>query len=500
MKKVTIVSFLLALIHLNLGAEDVLSLEDCRRMALSGNAELELAQQKLQMSEYDVKIARANYFPKVSAVGTYMYNSRDLKLISDESSAALKNLGTTVQNTVTDKMTEFMGQVLQSPDLAKDFATHPMWQAVLENMSKTDVSESLNRVGSKISDAFTFNITNVYAGAVSVQQPVFVGGKIIASNQMADLARELSRTEYNKTEQDVLSDVERNYWQIVSIAAKKKLAETFAELLEQMESDARIAVEEGVAVQSDLLAIKVKRNEAQMLLSQASNGLALSKMLLCKQIGLPLDSQIRLSDEGDEDVPMPTLVQAVSNEEVYAARPETKMLDLASKIYDKKVVIARSDMLPKLALTGNYLISNPSAFNGFSNKFGGMFNVGVMLSVPIFHGTEALQKTKKAKVEAQMYRTRYKEACNMISLQLEQLMCKQNEAIDRLEMTRSNLECAEENLRCAMAGFAEGVVSSDVTFMAQTAWVKAHSEFIDAGVQLQTNHEELQRAQGVYSK
>ena len=293
-------------------------------------------------------------------------------------------------------------------------------------------------------------------------------------------------------------NVDQTYWQIVSIANKKKLAANYSDLLEQMMKDAEIYVEEGVAVKSDLLAIKVKYNEAQMLLSRAENGLALSKMLLCKQIGLPLDSKIMLADEELDMIPEPQMLKSKDMDQIIADRPETRSLDLASRIYDQKVKIARADMMPKVALTANYLVSNPSAFNGFQNQFGGMFNAGVMVSVPLFHGTEALQKTLKAKTEAQMYRTKYDDACALINLQVEQLSKQENEALERMRMAESNLESAEENLRVAMVGYEEGVVDTIVTLQAQTAWMQAHSEYIDAGVELQMNHSNLRKAQGEY--
>ena len=87
----------------------------------------------------------------------------------------------------------------------------------------------------------------------------------------------------------------------------------------------------------------------------------------------------------------------------------------------------------------------------------------------------------------------------MIGLQVEQLTRQQDEAFERVNMTESSLESAEENLRVAMLGFEEGVVSASVTLQAQTAWMQAHSEYIDACVELQMNHANLLKAQGEYN-
>lgn len=499
MKRITIVLALAIAMPLGAYAQQTLTLEECRKMAMDSNRELEQARQKAKMAEYDKKTAIANYFPNVTAVGTYQYNSRNIDLIGDDMSGSLQNMGTAVQQQLDGKMQQLMTAIKSNPSAAQEYMTSPMWQTVIGALSQTDMSAALNQIGTDVSQAFNLDITNVYAAAVSLQQPVFMGGKIIASNKMASLAEELSLVQCDSKAQEVLVDVDNTYWQIVSIANKKKLAETYLELLESMLRNGEIAVEEGTAVKSDILPVKVKYNEAQMLLSRSENGLALSKMLLCKQVGLPLNSEIMLADELVDTFSadaQPSMTARKDIEQILEDRPETKSLDLASRIYEQKYKIARADMLPKIALTANYLVSNPSAFNGFQNEFGGMFNAGVMVSIPIFHGTEALQKTRKAKAEASLYRSRYDDACELINLEVEQLGKQEQEAFERLRMAESNLESAEENLRVAMLGFEEGVVETVVTLQAQAAWMQANSEFIDAGIDLKMNHTKLLKAQG----
>lgn len=500
MKKTTLVLALIAAAQLGASAQQVLTLEDCHQMAVDANRELDQARLKIRMAEYDKKIAAANYLPNVSATGTYMYNSRNIALISDETSAALQGMGDVAQQQLGAQMQQLMTAIKTNPAAAQEYMTSPMWQTVLGALSQTDVSAALNQIGAQVSEAFNLDMTNICAGVVSIQQPLFMGGKIVASNRMAALARDLSHVQYDSKYEDVLIGVDEAYWQIVSIAQKQKLAEAYADMLGDMMRNVDISVEEGVATLSDALTVKVKYNEAQLLASRSRNGLALSRMLLCKQIGLPLDSDIVLADEKAADVPVPIHPAGKDMEAILGDRPETRSLQLASGIYDQKMKIARAEMMPKVALTGNYVISNPSMFNGFQKEFGGTFNAGVMVSIPLFHGTEALQKTRKAKAEAAIYRSRYDDACEMINLQVEQLLKQYDEALERLQMAETVLESARENMRVATIGFEEGIVNANTTLQAQAAWMKAQSEYIDAGVELQMNHSRLLKAQGEYMK
>lgn len=473
-------------------AQQVLTLDECRQMAVENNNSLKTAQQKIKVAGYDRNIALANYFPKITATGTYMYTSRDWKLIDDDKATVIQNAGTTLQNDVTNKMM----QIMSDKDVMTKYMTDAAFKKLIDGLQTTDIATPINAIGQHITDALTLDMHNLCGAVVSVQQPVFMGGKIVASNQMAKYAEELAQSQYDAEHAQVLADIEQAYWQIVSIAAKKNLAENYADLLRQMGKDVDALVAEGFATPSDALTIKVKMNEAEMLYTKATNGLALAKMLLCKECGLPLDSEITLADETLDAIPVPQMSPVISDEEVYAARPEIKSLDLAKKIYDKKVAVVRADGLPTVAVMANYAVTNPNVFNGFQNKFGGFFSAGVLVNVPIFHGTEAIQKTRKAKAEAALTQYRLDDAKEMISLQVAQLRQQEGEALEKLTMAESNLENAEENLRVATAGWNEGMIASNVVLQAQTAWLQAHSEYIETGVELQMCSVNLAKAEG----
>lgn len=497
-----------------LGAQQTLTLDQCREMAVSSNKALEQAGTKVEMAGYDRKIAFANYLPNISATGAYMYNPNDVALISDAASETLTTAGSTLhglaqqtQQGLMADITVYMQQLAAAamqgdPAAAAQLAKYqgimqdPLFQSLLGKLQATDYSATINAIGQEIDDALHPDLENILVGSVTVQQPLFAGGKIIAANKIAKLAEELSETQYDQQYQQVIIDVDEAYWQIVSIANKKKLAESYAELLHNMQHDVEVAVKEGVSTESDALQIRVKANEADVLKTKADNGLTLAKMLLCKQVGLPLDTDIVLADEQLGSVPVPQMPVEKSMDDIYADRPEIKSLDIASRIYDGKVRVARADMMPKVAAMGGYMVSNPSLKNGFEKEWNGYWGVGVVVNVPIFHGFEAQNRTRKAKAEATLYRSQLEEAKNLVNLQVTQLRKQENEALEKLVTAKSNLASAEENLRTATVGYNEGVINANTALSAHTGWLQAHSEYIDAGIELQMLASKLNKAEG----
>ena len=328
----------------------------------------------------------------------------------------------------------------------------------------------------------------------------------------------MARTQHDAQLQDLILNTDDAYWTVVSLSYKKKMAESFLDLVNRLDGDVEKMIREGVVTKADGLTVKVKVNEAEMLLTKVDNGLALSKMVLCQLCGMDLDTKFTLTDENRElasaetsslasaererfmqsrtDLQVSETVPDDAVQRAWTNRPELKSLDWAHKIYEDKVRVVRSEMLPSLALTGGYLVSNPSLLNGFENKFRGMWNVGIMLSVPIFHWNEGIYKVKAAKSEVNIARLQQTEVQEKIELQVNQSLFKNTEAQKRLALSEKNMEKAEENLRYADKGFKEGVVPVTNVMEAQTAWLSALSDRIDAQIDLKLAQTYLQKAMG----
>jgi len=459
-------------------AQTVLTLEECRSMALENNSQSKIAQEKVTAAQYDSKAAFANYLPKVSATAMYLHNSENLSLISEDQQTTFSHLGTAVKGNINAILSDPTYQYVTSTD-----ASLAKLDALVKGVLQTkDIEGALNHIGQELSDNFTMDIQNVYVGAISIEEPLYVGGKIRAYNKVTAYAKELAETQLNGEDQKVLVTVDEAYWQIVSIANKLRLTNQYVELLRQMDHNVEIMKNEGVATASDQLSVRVKLNEAEMSQIKAQNGLMLSKMLLCQLCGMPLDSEITLKDELNETLEIPVDEVTYTQEELYENRPELKSLELAVNMYDMKSKIVRADYLPTVALTGNYLVTNPSAHDGLANEFHGMWNVGVVAKVPLYHFGEGMNKYRKAKTDKIITQYQLEDARGKVSLQASQYEKKIAEADSRLEMALKNMENAEENLRIANIGFQEGVVESQLVLAAQTAWLKAHSEEIDARI------------------
>lgn len=437
-------------------AQRMLTLEECRNLAIQNNKELQISGEKIKMADNEKKAAFTKYFPQLSANGAYMWNQKDINLLD--------------MGALSSSLSSSLGGLAQLP--------------------------MIQHLMSGVNDMQHLDVQNIWVGNVSLVQPVFMGGKIVNYNQITKFAKQLAESMNNLQLQDLIYKTDETYWQVISLVNKKKLADAYVDLLRKMDSDVTAMIYEGVATEADGLSVKVKLNEAEMAQTKVENGLALTRMLLAQICGLSLEEDLSLADEKLDNFPVETTQASADLNEAFMNRNELRSLDLATKIYKRKERIALAEMLPNLALAANYFVTNPNVFNGFKNDFAGMFNVGVMVKVPLSGWWEGTYRRNSAKAETRIKTLEWQDAREKIELQVNQSVYKVNEAGKKLIASSRNMENAEENLRRANFGFEEGVIPALNLMEAQTAWVSARSSLIDAQIEVKLTEVYLSKALG----
>ena len=440
-------------------AQRMLTLEECRNLAIQNNKELQISGEKIKMADNEKKAAFTKYFPQLSANGAYMWNQKDINLLD--------------MGALSSSLSSSLGGLAQLP--------------------------MIQHLMSGVNDMQHLDVQNIWVGNVSLVQPVFMGGKIVNYNQITKFAKQLAESMNNLQLQDLIYKTDETYWQVISLVNKKKLADAYVDLLRKMDSDVTAMIYEGVATEADGLSVKVKLNEAEMAQTKVENGLALTRMLLAQICGLSLEEDLSLADEKLDNFPVETTQASADLNEAFMNRNELRSLDLATKIYKRKERIALAEMLPNVALAANYFVTNPNVFNGFKNDFAGMFNVGVMVKVPLSGWWEGTYRRNSAKAETRIKTLEWQDAREKIELQVNQSVYKVNEAGKKLIASSRNMENAEENLRCANFGFEEGVIPALNLMEAQTAWVSARSSLIDAQIEVKLTEVYLSKALGKLS-
>ena len=490
-----------------MGAEEVvadgfsvLSLDSCRALAICNNKALRMSALHQEAAHWQHKTATSHYYPRLNVMGAYVRTNKEISLLNDEQKERLSNMGTAVatgmqmaagqltadlaQNPVVAGLMQdpvVMGMVAQSPALQQLIANQQTLVGSMVSAMGTTMAGTLNEVGQGIVDAFRTDTRNLSGVTAMLTQPLYMGGKIRAYDKITRYAEEIACNQQDLKQQETIVEVDEAYWRIVGLESKKALAESYLETVQKLDADVDKLINEGFATRADGLSVKVKVNEAEVAVIQVKNGLELSRMALCQLCGLPLDSQFQLADEHADQWPMPDEISA-NLEEALGARPEMRALTLAAQVKDEQVKVARSEYMPNLALTAGYAAMSPNLFNGFEKKLDGMWNVGVVLKVPVVTWGERLYKVRQAKAEAAIAHYEADEVREKVELQVNQNAQKVQEARERLAAAVRAQQQADENLRIANVGLKEGVIPVSNVLQAQTAWLMAKSTRVQAQI------------------
>ncbi len=470
------------------GAQEVLSLDTCRARALRANTGLKRSELKREETEALQNVALWQMLPKVSANGGYLWMEKQVNLLSEDDKTRISHMG---DEAAADLGTALHREFDDIPVVGNAISTR------LDNaIANSNLAPHLNGIGEEIVQGLETDTRNMGVATVTLTQPIYLGGKLMAAYRTARLLHELSGMEYDKEREALLVSVDEAYWQVVSVQHKKELAEQYAALLDTLEHNVQLAVEAEMATHGDLAKVRVKRNEAQMNLTKATNGLALAKMLLAQRCGMPLDASFtvqgaqvvqEVKDNGD--------IPAIDIEEVYARRGEMRMLRLSDSIAREGVRMAASTLKPNIAVSGGYLLSNPNVFDGFSNTWGGTWMAGVVVNVPLVH-VGGIYAVKAAKAKRREIALQTEEAKELIALQVNKVSYELELAYKKKVQAESLVEQAEENLRLADESFKAGMCSSSDLMMAQTAWLQAQTELVDADIEIAMGKVYLRQALG----
>ncbi len=475
-----------------------LTLDSCRSMALQNNKELAIGRVQKDVALNLRKSARTKYLPRITAMGGYEWTSKEVSLLSNRQKSMLGSMGTNVIEGIAGDLNGMVTSLVQNgvitPEQAEQLGGE--LQKTMQQYGEP-VQQTGNAMGQKVIDALRTDTRNIWAGTISLTQPIYMGGAITAANNIADIQETMANNDMERRMHETLYNIDHTYWLIVSLKHKHNLAKSYNQLVRKLNDDVQKMIKEGVATKADGLKVAVKVNESDMTLTKADNGIALAKMLLCQQCGLPLDTQIELYDESSENLAVTSDNENIEVKDAIEQRPETQILQNILDMSRQTTKMMRATYLPQAALMGGYMVSNPNVFNGFEKKFSGMWNVGVMLRVPVWNWFDGAYKVRATKAATTIAEYTLSETKEKMELQVRQQQFKLAEANKHLAMAQENIKSAEENLRCANLGFKEGVISSTDVIAAQTAWFMAQSQKIDAEIEVRMCHLSLQKALGI---
>lgn len=442
-----------------------LTVEECRARAMEHNRTLSAAKVKLEQSRFDAKSYKANYFPKISLMAMDVYSLAEGALVLD-------------------------GGKLPIYSLAADGTFVP------DVTMNADGTYRLNQYADFPDQEIEWKMKNLFIGNVSVEEPLYTGGKITAAYKMAKLGVDMAGENVRMTESEVLVKTDEAFYQAVRAKELADVAYSYRDMLKELERNVEAALRQGMSTRNDLLKVQVKLNEAELSIQRAENGHKLAIMNLCHVIGMPLDSEV--------EVEMPESMEVADGQDVgeevlgasIASRPEYAIVGSKTEMARQNVKIAKSERLPDVAVMASYTYLDGGELQGRKLANNGAAAVGVAVKLPIDLFGGASNKVRSARAAHQIAMLEQQEMNERMELELLQCQNVYEEAKSELQLRKKALEQAAENVRLSKQQYEVGFETLSDYMAVQSMWEQCNANLVHARCQLLLAYTQLQKARG----
>ena len=425
-------------------AQEILTLEKCKELALQNNAKSQNSQLSLAAAEQVKKEAFTKYFPSLSAVG--------------------------------------FGFTANKPMISMELDVSTMMQPMMEAL--TPAMMWMMEQGAPL-DPTAFNagpqkiemLKNGLIAGVMVTQPVFAGGQIITGNKLAQLGVEVTQLQKTLSDDELLITVELYYWQILALEEKTKTLIEAENLLYRIHTDVQNAMDAGLVNRNDLLKVELKQNELASGKLKLENGLQLTKMVLAQFIGLS-HKDFNVDKSLVENVTLLVDTQ-VDHQSALLQRAEYQLLNKNVKANELQVRLEIGKQLPTVAIGAgwNYFSFDRNRQMPMKNDFGMVF---ATVSVPITDWWGGSHAIKKQKLQVKMAENDKRNAEELLLIQMLQLQNELQEAVQQVHLADKAIESALENVRLNTDYYEAGTGLLTDLLTAQSALQQTRDQHTEA--------------------
>jgi outer membrane protein len=323
---------------------------------------------------------------------------------------------------------------------------------------------------------------NDFEFALSVSQPLYVGGKVGSALSIAKEYRQYSQEKLREVEAQIVYSAESMFYGAILAESNLDVLKKAYEQLTYNLSVVEKYYSQGMISEYELLRARVEKSNLEPQLIGAESEAKLSSKRLKSFLGLPLDEEIKLTADLSDTAavklePLDSLVRIALD-----SRPEIKEAHHQKKAYDKAVRIAKGDWLyPIIGLNTTYNVTGSSNdFRLNNNNISKSWTASLNVTIPLFDGARTIGEVRKARVDYYQAVLAEQQAIDDINLEVEQAYDNIQMARKSLDIQRETIAQAEEGLRIANLRYQSGIGTQLEVLSAQTAVTNARTNLAGA--------------------
>lgn len=353
-------------------------------------------------------------------------------------------------------------------------------------LPKFDIDGTYNYLGNPILLGSTVEnpqgqaLVHKYELGLWVSQPVWAGGYLKSTKNLAVSRTNLAQNYIGLSEQNTMLEADVLYLTTVSKKEINLLAIMYRQSIEAFLKVIQDRVDEEVAGMNELYQVKVRYNDAQYEVIRKEKEYKVSLMGLNRLIGVPLETESLHFDSllvvNWSQYPESGVGKALE------LRPEMLMKknEISMNQYNEKITASHYN--PKIDIGAGFTYGAPSP--ELVTDPGSNYILMARLSVPIYYwGQKKNQVFAKQKLTEQT-NLELEKTADMIKLQVTSGYFELQRSQQQVDFAFSSLDNAEKNVDVMLDRYREGLSSVLEVLDAQLFWQKSYLNYIKAKLEL----------------
>ncbi|HYK37315.1 TolC family protein [Alloacidobacterium sp.] len=250
----------------------------------------------------------------------------------------------------------------------------------------------------------------------------------------------------------------------------------------------------GTAPLLDELRARVDYQTQQQTLITAQNQLEKDRISLARVIGLPLEQKFELTDQAPY-TPLDNIDPDTAVKEAFNNRSDLKAMAEQLKSAEKARAAATAERYPTISFSGDYgdIGVNPANSHGTGDATGTM-------TIPVLEEGKLRGDAQQAQAQLETKRAQFSDLHGQISADVRDSILDIRAAQQQVEVSRSNVQLANEALSEAQQRYAAGVSDNLAVSQAQQSVAQANDQYVSSLYQHNIAKLSLARALGVAQK
>jgi outer membrane protein len=416
------------------GAQEVLTLEECLRLGIENNLSLESSRNEVRKGEHSLSENRAKLLPQINAVAGFNDNFNPPVSVTD-------------------------GSAYGNP----------------YNVTKT----------------LQYNAS----AGIQLQMPLY-NQTVYTAMDITRTMNELNRLSYEKAREDLILQISKMYYLSQNTSEQLTLIKENISRLNELSNITQAFYDNGMAMEVDVKRVNINLENLRVQYDNAQSMLTQQLNLLKYVMDYPADKEIALTPVNTENITSVSLTGLDNNQyELQLLQSKQKLAEQQRKMIGQGYIPSLS--LTGSWMYSAYTDKAKNWFHsGPSNHWYQSSGIGLTLRIPIFDGLEKRAKMRKAKIEVENTRLSYENALKNMQTQYLNATNELMNSQRNFKKQKDNYLLAEDVYQVTTDRYREGIASMTEVLQDEMRMSEAQNNYINAHYNYQVTNLTLLKLTG----